>query len=130
MLRSTLMITGALALIAMIPGAVFIGLLMLFLPGLVLALAPTTFAYIATFAVLREAGRATPLPCPWLIAGLATIAIGVLPAVALNQRGKAALAEISRPDVGTRATAALAGDIRFERPASGPSTNTTPDPLT
>ena len=77
--RIVLWVSGILALIVVaIPQSVAFGLFFLFVPGLILAVAPLVFLYTATFAIVRHLLPITQASTKNLIAVFITLGLGVL----------------------------------------------------
>src|SRR5688572_11164276 len=118
-MKKILWISGILAAIALIPGAVILGLFLFILPGLILAVAPTVFLYAVGFEVLRIALPArlrirTPTAINAVAAGL-TLALGFALAAPFALHGRRSLAAATREDVSPSAPVSLQGDVRLDR---------------
>lgn len=115
MIVKLLWVTGILAAIAvLVRGAVLVGMYLFVLPGLVLAVAPTIFLYLAAFAVIRRllpfSGFAANL---WAAAAVA--ALGVAIALPMAFSGRTAFAEAATGDVVPAAPVKIAGHVKLER---------------
>src|SRR6476469_4254929 len=124
MIKKTLWVSGILAAIAVfMPGSVVLGMYMGILPGLVLAVAPTIFLYMAAFALLRN-GLRRSLPTRGRIvinaaaAGL-IVAVGFALAAPAALAGQRAVAAATKNDVTPLQPLTIEGDVRLDRFGDG-----------
>ena len=128
MLKTALIVSGVLAALALsLPGIVTLGFVLLIIPGMVLALAPTVFVYLSLIAATRLLLPLQQGALGWGASVLLAIAIGwaVMQPMRWIETRKWE-AEL-QPDVVPPAPLTLAGEISLDPPVrSGESARRIP----
>ncbi len=115
-----LLVTGGLTLVVLaFPQIIILGLLLLVLPGVLLASAPTAFAYGATFSLIWvPASRGLGARGALFLALAGTVAIALTFSYQLDRHQIDALAKARAGDSLPTAPIRLAGTVRIERDGS------------
>jgi hypothetical protein len=116
MFMKLLWVTGLLSLVAIgVRGSVTAGLYLGVLPGIILAVAPTAFVYLATFATLRMVLPIGPGVLANSAAAVVTALLGVALAVPGALAGRAAFATAATGEIAPAAPVSIVGHIKLDR---------------